>query len=78
MENSHPSVLERVADSCIQGLQAKSSCVIWATAKVKLESVAQSKGDCSRMFLLPRLRSPRTMLMPTFELYCTSEEFPWV
>lgn len=64
MENSHPRMLGRVADSSTHGIQFESGCIICATFKVKLKS-KESKGDCNMMLSLPSLRTPSAMLMPS-------------
>lgn len=45
MENSHPRMLGRVADSSTQGLQFESSYVIGVTSKGELKSTALKAKD---------------------------------
>ena len=64
MKNSHPRMLETVADSSTQGLQFESDCIIGETSEVKLKSTAVRAKETVASCLTPSLRAPSTILMP--------------
>ena len=64
MKNSHPRMLETVADSSTQGLQFESNCIIGETSEVKLKSAAVRAKEIVTSCLTPSLRAPGTILLP--------------